>query len=79
MATQTTTISSADAFYKQLGRMYGTYTGGFVGFIVLLAILIGYALASGDGQDSAIGTHRSNNSAAGFVHSFATAHTMVGS
>jgi len=37
MATQTT--SSADAFYKQLGRMYGTYTGGFVAFIVLLAIL----------------------------------------
>ena len=35
MATQTT---SADAFYKQLGRMYGTYTGTFVGFIVLLAI-----------------------------------------
>ena len=37
MATQTT--SSTDAFYKQLGRMYGTYTGGFVAFIVLLAIL----------------------------------------
>ena len=30
---------AADAFYKQLGRMYGTYTGGFVAFIVLLAIL----------------------------------------
>jgi cation/acetate symporter len=39
MATQTTTTSSADAFYKQLGRMYGTYTGGFVAFVVLLAIL----------------------------------------
>jgi cation/acetate symporter len=38
MATQTTT-TSADAFYKQLGRMYGTYTGGFVAFIVLLALL----------------------------------------
>src|SRR5437016_12717482 len=38
MATQTTT-TSADAFYKQLGRMYGIYTGGFVAFIVLLAIL----------------------------------------
>jgi cation/acetate symporter len=38
MATQTTT-ASADAFYKQLGRMYGTYTGGFIGFIILLAIL----------------------------------------
>jgi cation/acetate symporter len=37
MATQTT--SGADAFYKQLGRMYGTYTGGFVAFIILLAIL----------------------------------------
>src|SRR4029450_8692363 len=35
MATQTTT-ASADAFYKQLGRMYGTYTGGFIGVIVLL-------------------------------------------
>jgi len=35
MATQAT---SADAFYKQLGRMYGTYTGTFVGFIILLAI-----------------------------------------
>ena len=38
MATQTTT-SASDAFYKQLGRMYGTYTGGFIAFIVLLAIL----------------------------------------
>src|SRR3989440_11635481 len=38
MATQTTTPGS-EAFYKQLGRMYGTYTGGFVAFIVLLAIL----------------------------------------
>jgi len=37
MATQTST--PADAFYKQLGRMYGMYTGGFVGFVVLLAIL----------------------------------------
>ncbi len=36
MTTQTT--GSTD-FIKQLGRMYGTYTGGFVGFIVLLAIL----------------------------------------
>src|SRR5215204_6590832 len=38
MTTQTTT-TSADAFYKQLGRMYGTYTGGFLAFIVLLALL----------------------------------------
>jgi cation/acetate symporter len=37
MATQTTT--AADAFYKQLGRMYGIYTGGFVAFIVLLALM----------------------------------------
>src|SRR6476661_6608703 len=37
MATQTT--SATDAFYKQLGRMYGTYTGGFIAFIVLLAVL----------------------------------------
>ena len=38
MATQTTSAAT-DAFYKQLGRMYGTYTGGFIAFIVLLAIL----------------------------------------
>ncbi len=37
MATQTT--SASEAFYKQLGRMYGTYTGGFVGFVVLLALM----------------------------------------
>src|SRR5512134_626094 len=36
MATQT---SAADAFYKQLGRMYGTYTGAFIAFILLLALL----------------------------------------
>ena len=36
MATQT---ASADAFYKQLGRMYGVYTGGFVAFVVLLGIM----------------------------------------
>jgi len=36
MATQT---AASDAFYKQLGRMYGTYTGGFIGFVVLLAII----------------------------------------
>ena len=38
MATGTSTAAS-EAFYKQLGRMYGTYTGGFIGFIILLAIL----------------------------------------
>ena len=37
MATQTGQ-SSAD-FYKQLGRMYGMYTGAFLAFIVFVAIL----------------------------------------
>jgi cation/acetate symporter len=36
MSTQT---SGSDAFYKQLGRMYGTYAGGFIAFVVLLGIL----------------------------------------
>ena len=36
MATQT--VGTSD-FTKNLGRMYGTYTGGFLAFIVLLAIL----------------------------------------
>ncbi len=26
-------------FIKNLGRMYGTYTGGFIGFVLLLALL----------------------------------------
>ena len=38
MATQTAAGGTSD-FIKNLGRMYGTYTGGFVAFIVLLAIL----------------------------------------
>src|SRR5262245_31634250 len=37
MATQTATGTSD--FIKNLGRMYGTYTGGFIAFIVLLAIM----------------------------------------
>jgi len=37
MATQT--AAQRETFVKSLGRMYGLYTGGFVGFIVLLAIL----------------------------------------
>jgi cation/acetate symporter len=37
MATQTAAASSD--FIKNLGRLYGTYTGGFVAFVVLLAIL----------------------------------------
>jgi cation/acetate symporter len=36
MATQSASTSD---FIKNLGKMYGTYTGGFVAFIVLLAIL----------------------------------------
>jgi cation/acetate symporter len=36
MATQTAERSD---FIKNLGRMYGTYTGGFLAFIILLAIL----------------------------------------
>src|SRR5215216_32026 len=39
MAITTETAPGSEAFYKQLGRMYGTYTGAFVGFVVLLAVL----------------------------------------
>ena len=35
----TTQTAGSPDFIKQLGRMYGTYTGGFIGFIILLAIL----------------------------------------
>ena len=38
MATQTAGGSSTTSI-KHLGKMYGTYTGGFIAFIVLLAIL----------------------------------------
>src|SRR5262245_48485684 len=38
MATQATTGGSSD-FIKNLGRMYGTYTGAFVAFIILIALL----------------------------------------
>ncbi len=37
MATQT--AGGTGDFIKNLGKMYGTYTGAFLGFIVLLAIL----------------------------------------
>jgi len=37
MSTQTATAKSD--FIKSLGRLYGTYTGGFLAFIILLAIL----------------------------------------
>ena len=36
MATET---SSSSDFIKNLGRLYGIYTGGFLGFIILVAIL----------------------------------------
>jgi cation/acetate symporter len=36
MATQSASTSD---FIKNLGRMYGTYTGGFLAFILLLAVL----------------------------------------
>ncbi|MFN3655693.1 MAG: sodium:solute symporter family protein [Pseudolabrys sp.] len=38
MATQSSAASTSE-FYRNLGRMYGTYTGSFIGFIILLAIL----------------------------------------
>jgi cation/acetate symporter len=34
-----TQLADRSDFIKNLGRMYGTYTGGFLGFIILLAIL----------------------------------------
>ncbi|MEH2494866.1 cation/acetate symporter [Bradyrhizobium sp. AZCC 1678] len=37
MATQGT--ASTSDFIKNLGKMYGTYTGGFIGFILFLAVL----------------------------------------
>ena len=36
MATQT---SGEDNFIKNLGKIYGLYTGGFLAFVILLAIL----------------------------------------
>jgi cation/acetate symporter len=36
MATQT---SATKDFTQQLGKMYATYTGGFIGFVILLAVL----------------------------------------
>src|ERR671921_881475 len=38
MATETQTAATSD-FIKNLGRMYGMYTGGFLAFIILLAVL----------------------------------------
>jgi cation/acetate symporter len=35
----TTATGGSSDFIKNLGRMYATYTGGFLGFIILLAIL----------------------------------------
>ena len=38
MATEAQTAGTSD-FIKNLGRMYGMYTGGFLAFIILLAVL----------------------------------------
>ena len=38
MATSASAASTSD-FIKNLGRMYGMYTGGFLAFIILLAVL----------------------------------------
>ena len=38
MATPTQT-SGEDHFLKNLGKIYGMYTGGFLAFVVLLAVL----------------------------------------
>src|SRR3954467_4393035 len=38
MAVETTSTAS-ETFYKQLGRMYGTYAGGFIAFVIFLAVL----------------------------------------
>ena len=38
MATEAQTAGPSD-FIKNLGRMYGMYTGGFLAFIILLAVL----------------------------------------
>src|SRR5262245_39507400 len=35
----TTTQSAAAAFYRQLGRLYGIYTGAFLAFIIFVALL----------------------------------------
>jgi len=35
----TTQTAGSSDFIKNLGKMYGTYTGGFIAFIILLAIL----------------------------------------
>jgi cation/acetate symporter len=36
MATQ---AADSSDFIKNLGRIYGTYTGGFLAFVILIAIL----------------------------------------
>ena len=37
MATESSPAASTSDFIKNLGRMYGTYTGSFVGFVILIA------------------------------------------
>src|SRR5918992_3201180 len=41
MATETSAQTSASTsdFIKNLGRMYGMYTGGFLAFVIFLAVL----------------------------------------
>jgi cation/acetate symporter len=39
MSTTTTGGGQKDAFVSNLGRIYGIYTGGFAGFVLLLALL----------------------------------------
>jgi cation/acetate symporter len=43
----TAQATSSEAFYRQLGRMYGTYTGTFIGFIILLALVEQIGLYAG--------------------------------
>jgi cation/acetate symporter len=39
MANETTGAGGGGDFISNLGRVYGIYTGGFIAFIILMAIL----------------------------------------
>ena len=39
MANETTTAAGRGDFISNLGRIYGIYTGGFIAFIILMAII----------------------------------------
>ncbi|TIU08524.1 MAG: hypothetical protein E5W40_16000, partial [Mesorhizobium sp.] len=39
MANTTATTAGGGDFTSNLGRIYGIYTGGFIAFIILMAIL----------------------------------------